>query len=1295
MLTEIGFFLARQLERLGDSGLSTPPTIIIRMEVDKEESRGRDKDDSEAEEKEEWDSQYCRRLQDELLSVRLTGPREAARALTSIQSSPRISHAASPSHEGSDHNHHNLEGQNEGTEDIEVHDQIDEGEGRCIWPLAQQTPRVRSPITHHRQFHVLAPDFSLPAHVAGNDDPELIPRSLTSHLRLQRDLGIRSGTFDSSGNQVLPSQSNTTRAKMDDLTQMSSLSPTQENPASAYAHYALQKSVDTSLTADVSGMKGSEHAQRNVDSHDPQLAKHHSTVTDSTARTYGENDTGHVHFDDFAINENPSGENSPEREESLSQDVSFAPRVENVPHQQTYEPQTPAPPVNPFLQKGSVLKSNEMFKATQPSSIGKHILSATSSRPSPDVYNDFTSPAKWTLPSSPLVRRFEPVESSPLQSSVRILLRSKSVDPSDNAPSPPIPGAPSYKAILKSSLQSSAREPLEYVSMKESQERRKKETSLPERSDTDSESDLDDIPAKRQRERKQRDEEIQRQLSAVELHKHVMTSSRPASPSPGEVEVPSTSKGRGRSLEEEYIVQCEGTDARDTEQDDVIVDSQTVADSAVGQGPEGVRTRSKDLVAPQKLGSTVTGDSNSRLACSVPSRYHDTELERGQDLELNTTAGKISGAPNGSGSPLQPSLPLNEVSTNRNDLRTPSVNKINVFSDGVDMTVPETSPSEDHIRPMGEIASMSFGENNADELQGLPGFTQDSEFGNAIAPQLSPDPATSRTRNRRSISHPVFAAITTDAEAQTALSGIANVPADLRPKEPPFAVSHDESILVAYKKHSEQPTTETGAVLEGIPLATAHDERGATTKSVTNQQHDKSNFAVDPLQPPKRKTGLRSIDVLKRPSRSLRGSAADTQMAPITTPKRHPRTAKTTPATKTDSTRSSKAATASSPAMPSSRSSISTPRSVVTRSWTQKAREETPVMSKRNVPKAKRYGNQRPSVVPPERLSKRKMSAGDETSAPQRESKRRLVSATRESSADPLCLSQASGNSSGPYKRPTKLFSNMAFAVSYIDQQEEKDTVTAGIIENGGWILEDGFDVLFDQVPASKARIKTGNLDELIVSTAASKMGFVALIADEHSRRVKYMQALALGLPCISGKWISECILREDIVNWAPYLLCAGRSSFLGNAIRSRTLQPYSALDVGFRDTWAKRAQFLEGKSILAVTGKGSTAEKRQHYLFLMRVLGPSRLDQVSDLKQARKTLLESTAGQSWDLLYVGDNEKHAEEVIFGQSPTTSAGSKKRKKGSTQAPLEPAPERVRIISDEIVIQSLILGQWLE
>lgn len=1080
---------------------------------------------------------------------------------------------------------------------------------------------------------------------------------------------------------------------MEDLTQMGSLSPTQENPASVYAHYARQVYVGSSPDANSQalGKKDSGHTQE-VGSLDPLLAKHHSTVTDSTAQTYGEHDTGHVHFDDFTINENPAEENSPDREESLSQDASFAPAPEVFPSQQPYEPQTPAPPVNPFLQKGSVMKSHEMFKATQPSSVGRHLLSATSSRPSPDVYHDFTSPAKWMPPSSPLVRRFEHVESSPLHSSVRTLLRSKSIEPSDDLTTPQKSGPQSFRAGPKSSLQSSMREPLQYVSMKESQERRRKETSSSSTSsDTESDSDLDDIPTKRQRERRLREEEIQKQLSAVELHKHAVTSSTPASPTPGEVEVPSTSSGRRRSVQEEYIAQCEGTDARDTQQDDFIADSQTVLDKAQECVQERVTTMSREPEVPQN-GTTGNVDSNTQQTPSLLTPCCDTEIEPVQDPNSNTNSDRTANVPEGPSSQLpQLSLPLKEVSTNSNGLRTPSICKTSLFSDGAEMTVPETSPAADHIRPIGEI---SFGENNTDELQGLPGFTQDTEFDNAILSPSSPDPPPRRTRARYSVTHPVISS-TIASESQSVSNEANDVTSERQSSAPPSVIPEGEPMTNPHD-HTESMDIGTGSgVATPTPLpATSRGETGATTMDNANNQ-ESNNTGSEPFAIPTRKASLRSKAELKGPSRSLRRSGPDADPIPLTTPRQPSRAAKSTPATRAISTPLSNGAT-SSPAIPSSRSSVSTPRNVATRSSTQKARQETPVIPQRKPPTAKTYTRRTLSTLSIERPAKRKSTAADESGPPQRESKRRSVNPTRESSADPLSLPQPPLSASTQRKQATKLFDNMAFAVSYVNQQEDKAAMTASITEQGGWILEDGFDTLFKSGSTSKSRNRPGNVEELVVSPAARNTRFVALIADEHSRRVKYMQALALGLPCISGKWVEECISKDLIVDWAPYLLCAGRSSFLGDAIRSRTLQPYSATDSSFPETFAKRVQFLQGKSILAITGKGSTAEKRQHYLFLMRVLGPARFEQVTDLKQARKTLLESEGQQSWDLVYAGDNEKHANEVIFGQAPTTtSAGSKKRKKKPAPTVLEPVPEKVRIINDEDVIQSLILGQLLE
>ena len=145
----------------------------------------------------------------------------------------------------------------------------------------------------------------------------------------------------------------------------------------------------------------------------------------------------------------------------------------------------------------------------------------------------------------------------------------------------------------------------------------------------------------------------------------------------------------------------------------------------------------------------------------------------------------------------------------------------------------------------------------------------------------------------------------------------------------------------------------------------------------------------------------------------------------------------------------------------------------------------------------------------------------------------------------------------------------------------------------------------------------------------------------------------------------------------------------------SRCLQPYPADDATLLDTFAARQKLLGGKSVLLVAGR---SEKRKPYVFLTRVLGPSRFEQVADNVAARKKLAESEAeGQQWDILYVEGNIQNADAVVFGSATTLSSSSKKRKRWPVAAEDEssPAPKKIRMINDETVIQSLIMGHLLD
>jgi hypothetical protein len=298
-----------------------------------------------------------------------------------------------------------------------------------------------------------------------------------------------------------------------------------------------------------------------------------------------------------------------------------------------------------------------------------------------------------------------------------------------------------------------------------------------------------------------------------------------------------------------------------------------------------------------------------------------------------------------------------------------------------------------------------------------------------------------------------------------------------------------------------------------------------------------------------------------------------------------------------------------------------------------------------------------------------------------------------------------------PTQRDQKLFENMAFAISFQgrkpgesnDQYSARMDLSAAVARRikqaGGRILENGFDELFEALPmgtpSSSPASTSGAETEINLTPEGRATGFTALIADGHSRKVKYMQALALGLPCVAARWVTTCLDRNELVDWTPYLLCAGQSAFLGEAIRSRSLAPYDASTAKLSDVVSRREKLLEGSRILAVVKKALEGRKMA-YVFLARVLGAS-LTRVYSVEEARAEMRAAEeAGHPFDWVYV--DGKPDEEALFAAAGPAAgtAGGKKRKRAATGG-LKGLPpvKRVRTLSDELVIQSLILGRVIE
>ncbi|KAI0123458.1 hypothetical protein BJ170DRAFT_641893 [Xylariales sp. AK1849] len=268
----------------------------------------------------------------------------------------------------------------------------------------------------------------------------------------------------------------------------------------------------------------------------------------------------------------------------------------------------------------------------------------------------------------------------------------------------------------------------------------------------------------------------------------------------------------------------------------------------------------------------------------------------------------------------------------------------------------------------------------------------------------------------------------------------------------------------------------------------------------------------------------------------------------------------------------------------------------------------------------------------------------------------------------------------------TGIFDGMSFATSF-QSPTEKISTEKVITRGGGTIISEGFNELFD----------VGSLDSdnaLQLKAGRTSTGFTALITDIHSRKPKYMQALALGLPCLSSKWIAACDSRNALVDWSTYMLCAGESKILG-APCSRWLERYDARTAKLPQVIAQRPTLLLHKKILLIMKKSrKEEEKRMPYVFLAQALGAT-LVRVSSAEEARAQLREKEDTEDrFDLVYIDGG---AEESLFGQVNPAPAASKKRKRqiAASIADGERPPKKVRSMTDELVVQSLILGRLVE
>lgn len=282
----------------------------------------------------------------------------------------------------------------------------------------------------------------------------------------------------------------------------------------------------------------------------------------------------------------------------------------------------------------------------------------------------------------------------------------------------------------------------------------------------------------------------------------------------------------------------------------------------------------------------------------------------------------------------------------------------------------------------------------------------------------------------------------------------------------------------------------------------------------------------------------------------------------------------------------------------------------------------------------------------------------------------------------------SSTTSVAPSRTAFSLFKDVVFAVSQIEQEDRRKQTIDHITTNGGRLVDDGFDELFiipgfEPTSPSKRSPKTAK-SSFRLNHQAESLGFTCLIADKHGRKTKYIQALALGIPCLATRWVHDCVSKQTLLPWEPYLLPSGESTFLNGAVSSRLLLSYPPNTARLATIIESRPQWLSGRSVLLVMGE----EKRKAYHFLTHALGARRVARAGNLEAARRMLVEG--GEAWDLVYVEGSEEVAERVLLG-----GERGGKRKRGRSEGGVAGRVGKVRVVGDQFVIQGLILGTLVE
>lgn len=248
----------------------------------------------------------------------------------------------------------------------------------------------------------------------------------------------------------------------------------------------------------------------------------------------------------------------------------------------------------------------------------------------------------------------------------------------------------------------------------------------------------------------------------------------------------------------------------------------------------------------------------------------------------------------------------------------------------------------------------------------------------------------------------------------------------------------------------------------------------------------------------------------------------------------------------------------------------------------------------------------------------------------------------------------------------SSLFEGMFFFVTSIEG-ERKDELQELIISNGGALIDDEI----------KQRVVRGAGPEGLCLSLEElhKYRFGALLADGHSRSAKYLQALALGWPILSDRFVDSVIADPSmLVNWSVFLLPSGLSLYTG--LKSMDMYMFkSNVEKGVKMDvqLANNTHLLAGYSIL-VLNRNQDAKTLDMCGFIFHAFGALSVTLLNTVNAIDKYL----QGQSLITL-VYDN---------GASNFLKTHSRKK---STRISTKLEGPKIGVVDWEWVVQCVISG----